>query len=84
MSTLPQEYKKISIVFNLYDNFLKKKKKKKEKLLLVFQKGNSLCKTILRRIFNNTPKPFWGKFEKLDCLYKSQKIQRKLQKQGNR
>ena len=84
MSTLPQEYKKISIVFTLDDTFFKKKKKKKEKLLLVFQKGNSLCKTILRRIFNNTPKPFWGKFEKLDCLYKSQKIQRKLQKQGNR
>lgn len=81
MSTLPQEYKKISIVFTLDDTFFKKKK---EKLLLVFQKGNSPCKTILRRIFNNTPKPFWGKFEKLDCLYKSQKIQRKLQKQGNR
>ena len=81
MSTLPQEYKKISIVVTLDDTFFFKKKKK---LLLVFQKGNSPCKTILRRIFNNTPKPFWGKFEKLDCLYKSQKIQRKLQKQGNR
>lgn len=83
MSTLPQEHKKISIVFTLDDTF-SIKKKRKEKLLLVFQKGNSPCKTILRRIFNNTPKPFWGKLEKLDCLCKSQKIQRKLQKQGNR
>ena len=34
MSTLPQEYKKISIVFTLDDTFLKKKKEKKRKTTL--------------------------------------------------
>ena len=34
MSTLPQEYKKISIVFTLDDTFLKKRKEKKRKTTL--------------------------------------------------